>query len=98
MGFPSSRAAVMAASIASAAAGAVTFPQPARAQSATALSFQYGDYTRPGNIAGGQTVRIQTPRGEIECVGGTNRQYTGRRGPTGAPTSGGSRECHFVGR
>lgn len=65
-------------------------------QHAVALSYRYGAYTRPGNIAGGETVVIDTPEGAITCIGGSNREYTGKYGPEGKPNSRrGGRSCHF---
>src|ERR1700744_2289865 len=37
---------------------------------ALALSHRYGAYTRPGNLAAGQTVVIDPPEGAITCSGG----------------------------
>jgi hypothetical protein len=46
---------------------------------ALALSHRYGAYTKPGNLAAGQTVVIDTPEGPITCTGGVDREYTGRK-------------------
>jgi hypothetical protein len=63
---------------------------------ALALSHRYGAYTKPGNLAAGQTVVIDTPEGSITCTGGVNREFTSKNGPEGSrkPQSG-VRSCHF---
>jgi hypothetical protein len=63
---------------------------------ALALSHRYGAYTKPGNLAAGQTVVISTPEGAITCTGGVNREFTGKNGPQGdLKHGGGVRSCHF---
>ena len=60
------------------------------------LSYRYGAYTKPGNIAPGETVVIDTPEGSITCTGGSNREYTGKYGPEGKlKRKRGGRSCHF---
>jgi hypothetical protein len=63
---------------------------------ALALSHRYGAYTKPGNLAAGETVVIDTPEGSITCTGGVNREFTGRNGAEGnrKPHSV-VRSCHF---
>jgi len=63
---------------------------------AETLSHRYGAYTKAGNIAAGQTVVIETPEGSVTCMGGDNRNYTGKNGPEGnlKPKRSG-RTCHF---
>src|ERR1700743_3763572 len=63
---------------------------------ALALSHRYGAYTKPGNLAAGETVVIDTPEGSITCTGGVNREFTGKSGPEGTrkPHSV-VRSCHF---
>jgi hypothetical protein len=63
---------------------------------ALALSYRYGDYTKRGNLADGQTVVINTPEGSITCTGGNRRKYTGKNGPEGdLRREQRPRVCHF---
>lgn len=63
---------------------------------AVELSYQYGDYTKGGNLKEGQMVTIQTPEGSITCTSGSGRKYTGKNGPQGAVSGAlGSRRCRF---
>lgn len=65
---------------------------------ALALSHRYGAYTQKGNLAAGQTVVIETPEGAVTCMGGVNREFTGKSGPQGDVKHGGRvRSCQFNG-
>ena len=63
---------------------------------ALALSHRYGDYTKRGNLADGETVIINTPEGSVTCTGGNRRKYTGKNGPEGdLRREQRPRICHF---
>jgi hypothetical protein len=89
-----SKAGIAIVMVAASAANAAEVDRSAR--HAEELSHQYGDYRNPGNLHGGETVRINTPEGPITCTGGTGREYTGKRGPAGAVVhEETNRKCHF---
>ena len=89
-------ATLIATLIASDSTIAPALPSDRSEEHAVALSYRYGAYTKPGNIAAGQTVVIETPEGSITCTGGSNREYTGKYGPEGrVKRKHGGRSCYF---